>query len=118
MADQLEVSVLRRLRTLGRAGAMGVILGACVAVTPAQAEPQATPYDCFTQFESDWTGAYSYCASGPGSHRVKITCRRASNPNVVDIIYGYWRPAGYYSDAHCNNYWDSLLSGTYQVKAS
>jgi hypothetical protein len=108
--------VFKGLRALGRAAALGAIVGACIAGTPAQAEPPGTPTGCEVIFAAG--GGYSYCSAGPGFHRVKITCRRESNPNVVDIIYGYWRPSGYYSDAFCHRYGDVVLSRGYQVRTA
>jgi hypothetical protein len=105
--------VSRRIRTLYCAMALGLAAGICTIATPAQAEPSGTPSGCSSMHQSSY--GMSYCAYGVGWHRVKITCQRASNPNVVDIIYGNWQRSGYYSDARCHLYGDLAISDRYQL---
>lgn len=105
--------MFRGLRAV-RAITVGVACGAFAAATPAYAEPPGVPSDCAAWANSNGV-AYSYCSTGPGFHRVKITCRRASNPNFVDIIYGDWRQSGTSSAAHCYDFRDAILTANYQL---
>ena len=102
----------RKIRTLYCAMAVGLAAGICTTATPAQAE-SGTPYNCFAEPQGSY--GQSYCASGSGLHRVKVICKRASNPNAFDIVYGIWRPSGYYSDGRCLQYGDIATKATYQL---
>lgn len=72
------------------------------AAEPASAYPQGCS-SWYVQYSPAYSGGYgrSYCASGSGSHRVRVSCDRQYTSDV--IRYGPWVGTGSYSTASCSS---------------